>query len=75
MSIKEILMKRDRMSAEDAEDLIEQAREDLLDQLTTRNLPFDLCAHWFGLEADCLLEADYLNEGYLQKLCFRQRVC
>lgn len=54
--IKEVLMKRDGISAEEAEDLIAQAREDFNERLEAGEMPFDLCEEWFGLEPDYLDE-------------------
>lgn len=57
--IREVLMRRDRMSAEEADDLIMQARTDLYERLGTGdddNDLFDICEEWFGLEPDYLDE-------------------
>ena len=51
-SIKEILIERDGLSPEEAEDLIEEAREDLFARLEEGEMPFDICREWFGLERD-----------------------
>lgn len=52
-TIKSILMRRDGMSAEAADDLIRQAAEDLNDRLDGNGYdPFDICPDWFGIEAD-----------------------
>ena len=51
-SIKEVLMRRDNMSPEDADDLINQAKEDLGDRLAAGDDPYDICEEWFGLEPD-----------------------
>ena len=55
-SIKEVLMKRDNMTDEEAEDLIDQARSDLADRLEAGEMPFDICGDWFGLEEDYIEE-------------------
>jgi hypothetical protein len=57
-TIKEVLMRRDGMSAEEADDLINQAKEDMLDRLDAGEMPLDICEEWFGLEPD------YLDELY-----------
>ena len=57
--IREVLMKRDRMSVEEADDLIAQARTDLHERLGVGdgdNGVFDICEEWFGLEPDYLDE-------------------
>ena len=55
-SIKQILMERDGMEAWEADDLIDQAKEDLNERLGDDELPYDLCSEWFGLEPDYLDE-------------------
>lgn len=56
MSIQEILMKRDGLSQEEADDLVKDAQEDLWDCLETGKNTDYLCQEWFGLEPDYLLE-------------------
>ena len=56
MSIKEVLMKRDGMSAAEAEDLIEEARQDLKERLEAGEMPLDICEEWFCLEPDYMEE-------------------
>lgn len=55
-SIKEVLMKRDGMSAEEADNLIQAARDALSERLAEGDLPFDICQEWFGLEPDYIME-------------------
>ena len=55
-TIKEILIERDGMTPEEADDLIAEAREDLMDRLGEGEMPFDICAEWFGLEPDFIEE-------------------
>ena len=55
-SIKSILMRRDEMSPEDADDLINQAKADLGDRLSAGETPDDICNEWFGLEPDYIFE-------------------
>ena len=55
-SIKQVLMRRDKMTAEEAEDLIREAKRDLLDRLDAGEYPDDICAEWFGLEPDYIME-------------------
>jgi hypothetical protein len=45
-------MMQDGMSAEDAEELVQLAREDLQDRLIEGESPEDICEEWFGLEPD-----------------------
>ena len=51
-SIKSILMDRDGMTEEEADDLIGQAREDMFQRLADGEMPWDICEEWFGLEPD-----------------------
>jgi AmiR/NasT family two-component response regulator len=55
-TIKEVLMKRDNMTEEEADDLISQAAEDLHERLTEGEMPHDICNEWFGLEPDYIFE-------------------
>ena len=55
-SIKQVLMRRDKMTAEEAEDLIREAKQDLLYRLDAGEYPDDICAEWFGLEPDYIME-------------------
>lgn len=57
-SIKEILMKRDNMSKEDAEDLIKSAEEALQEYLDEGDIcsAEEICAEYFGLEPDYIDE-------------------
>ena len=53
-SIKDVLMERDGLSSEEAEDLLEEAREELHERLENGDDPSDLCEEFFGLEPDYL---------------------
>lgn len=55
-SIKKVLMERDEMSAEEADAEIQACQEDLHKRLADGEMPFDICAEWFGLEPDYLDE-------------------
>ena len=50
--IKAVLMKRDSMTSEEADELIDQAREDFYSRLGRGEMPDDICQEWFGLEED-----------------------
>ena len=56
MGIREVLIWRDEMSPDEADELIEEARADLRQRLEVGEMPFDICAEWFGLEEDYLME-------------------
>lgn len=62
MTIKEILMKRDEMSAEEAEMYIKDAQMDLFVRLEEGEIPDDICEEWFGLEPDYLFD---LMDGFV----------
>ena len=51
-SIKQILMRRDGMSADDAEELIAEAREAVAEGQD----PEEVCCDYFGLEPDYIWE-------------------
>lgn len=51
-SIKQILMRRDGMSAEDADELIEEAKEAVIEGQD----PEEVCQEFFGLEPDYIWE-------------------
>ena len=53
-SIKKVLMKRDGMSVEEANEEIAACKKDLYERLADGEMPFDICAEWFGLEPDYL---------------------
>jgi hypothetical protein len=57
-TIKEVLMRRDGMSAEEAQDLIAEAKEALQEHIESGDLlaAEDICQEWFGLEPDYLME-------------------
>jgi hypothetical protein len=55
-SIKQILIRRDSMTAKEAEELIDDARRDLHSRLSEGEMPSDICAEWFGLEEDYVME-------------------
>lgn len=56
-TIKEILMRRDGMTAEDADELIQEAKDDLLERIEDGDdTAHDICEEYFGLEPDYLME-------------------
>lgn len=48
-TICEVLMDRDGYSKEEAEELIEDAWDDLIDRLENGEVPENICQEWFGL--------------------------
>ena len=56
-TIRQILIRRDGMSGDEADDLIENAQDDFTKQLEeTGTVDDDFCGEWFGLEPDYLME-------------------
>lgn len=53
-SIKKVLMERDGLTSDEADKLINQAKEDLEDRLALGDMPFNICEEYFGLEPDYL---------------------
>lgn len=56
-SIREVLMRRDGLSGEEADALIAEAREELAEGRD----PEEICADWFGLEPDYIW--DLVRQG------------
>ena len=56
MSIKEVLMTRDRLTADEADEAIKECRADLNERLASGEMPYDICEEYFGLEPDFLDE-------------------
>ena len=58
MSIKSVLMERDGMTEEEAEDLIQEGQEEFLDLIAQGRLEeaYYICQDFFGLEPDFLEE-------------------
>lgn len=54
--IKQILIERDGLSEVEADQLIDEAKNDLMERLGEGDMPFDICEEWFGLEPDYLDE-------------------
>ena len=55
-SLKSVLMARDGVSESEAQNLINEAREDLMARLAEGEMPDDICSEYFGLEPDYLEE-------------------
>jgi len=51
-SIKEVLMERDGLSAAEADQLIAEAKSEMMFRLSNHEMPFDICEEYFGLEPD-----------------------
>ena len=55
-SIKVVLIRRDGMTSEEADDLINEVKADLHARLSEGDIPFDICEEYFGLEEDYIME-------------------
>ena len=57
-SIKQVLMRRDNMSEQEADDLIDEAKYQLREYLDSGDLfaADEICYEYFGLEPDYLME-------------------
>ena len=55
-SIREILMERDGVTENEADELIEEARQDFHYRLMNGEMPDDICSEYFGLEPDYIDE-------------------
>ena len=57
-TIKQVLMRRDKLTAEEADEQIEEAKEALEEYLKTGDFMAaeDICQEFFGLEPDYLME-------------------
>jgi len=55
-SVKEVLMRRDGMTAKEADKLIDAMLEDFHHRIDSGEMPFDICEEYFGLEPDYLEE-------------------
>lgn len=58
LPLRETLMRRDKMSAEDAQALIDEAKKDLMARIDADEYidDQDFMEEWFGLEPDYFLE-------------------
>ena len=61
-TIKQVLMRRDKMSAEEADELIREAKEEVArrieesDGLEFWDMDAEICGEYFGLEPDYFME-------------------
>jgi len=56
LRITRVLMKRDGLTEEEAEEQVEEARKKLIARLDRGEMPYDICEEFFGLEPDYLDE-------------------
>jgi len=54
--LKETLMERDGITAEEASELIGMCKQDLYQRLEDGEMPYDILEEYFGLEPDWLDE-------------------
>ena len=55
-TIKQVLMRRDGLTEQEAQNCIDEAREEFDRRLADGDMPFDLMEEFFGLEPDYLDE-------------------
>ncbi len=57
-SIKSILIRRDKMTSDEADDLIQEARQQFNSYLNVGDITSaeDICLEYFGLEPDYIIE-------------------
>lgn len=57
-SIKSILIRRDKMTSDEADDLIQEARQQFNSYLEAGDITSaeDICSEYFGLEPDYIIE-------------------
>ena len=55
-TIKQVLMRRDGLTAIEADNAIKACKADLYDRLDNGEMPMDICEEYFGLEPDFLME-------------------
>jgi hypothetical protein len=60
-TIKEILMSRDGMSENEAQNLIRDAKIALEESISNGDPDYDICMNWFGLEPDYIYELLYIG--------------
>ena len=56
MSIKQVLIQRDGLTAAEADEAIAECRAELHERLSNGEMPDDICEEYFGLEPDYLME-------------------
>jgi len=49
-------MTRDNMTETEAENFINEAKEDMMERLADGEMPDDICEEWFGLEPDYIMD-------------------
>ena len=55
-ALREVLMDRDGISYREAELKIQEARKDLYDRISQGEMPGDICADWFEVEPDYIMD-------------------
>ncbi len=55
-NLKQVLMQRDNLTSEEADHIIQEAREEFQALLEDGELPHDFMAEAFGLEPDYLMD-------------------
>ena len=55
-NLKQVLIERDGITAQEADQQIADCKEELNERLAQGDMPFDICEEHFGLEPDYLDE-------------------
>jgi hypothetical protein len=55
-TLKQILMERDELTEQEADEQINEAKEEIQNRLINGELPFDICQEYFGLEPDYIFD-------------------
>ena len=55
-NIKDALMERDGLTEEEAQQQVEEARDELAEKFDNGEMPFDICEELFGLEPDYIMD-------------------
>ena len=55
-SIKSVIMRRDGLTEEEADEQIAEAKRELDERLAVGDMPFNICEEYFGLEPDYIMD-------------------
>ena len=58
-SIVQVLMNRDGLTKEEAQDKFNECKAEMNERLANGEMPYDICEEFFGLEPDYLDEMIY----------------
>ena len=55
-TLKQEIMLRDKLTEEEADATIAEARKELIDRIEEGEMPFEICEELFGLEPDFIFD-------------------